>query len=545
LSIANSIGEALHVAHAADAFHGDVTPESIFISGERAELTGFGAGLVRHPELGDLLHDSVVGLAYAAPEAAYDLQPRSDLYSFAATLYLLLTGQAPTPAAERTGDAQLMEITWLNSRISPRVAQAVMTALELSPEARPASVPEFLHLLRQPLAVTSPELPLPADTPQSPRHDPLTVLRQKLPDLKVPKIPRPLRPAPPEAPQPEPAQSAPTATPASAPPRPAPVRSPSRRVVHSFGAGQTPRVRIKLQGQDSEVLALSFSADSTEIMSVGADHRVRIWDTQRGDLRDTIELRSPTTERGKKRVEANFEGLHCAAIAPDGDMAACGYENGRLRLWNLPEGNVRHTLHGHAGRVNDVMFSSDGIWLASGSNDSTTMVWETEAGEEQQTMSEESDGVRVLAFSEDDRWIATGGDRGAIRLWNAWTSDLAWQEEGHEFWATSLAFAGNGKILASGSYDRTIRLWSVAQGQPIRTLTGHEGCVVALAFHPDGNTLASAGLDATMRLWHAPSGQLKHTLGGYDEAMRCIAFSPDGSTLASAGEDQIRLWQGG
>jgi len=505
VSLAITIGETLEAIHAAGLLHGAITPASLVMSGDRRILSGFGAGLAKQPELATLLQSAGDEAAYISPETT--LEPRSDVYSLAATIYHLLTGQAPTPARERGADAELMEISWLSPKVSQPVASAVMVGLSLKPEARPATVRELLDRLQS-------KTPVVVAKPISAEE------HFALPEEFLP--PEPVAPAP--------------------PPRPA---APRPRVVHSFGAGQKPRARVKLPEQDSEVVTLAFSLAGDELHSLGADKKMRSWLTATGTPLPTVDLQPPPVKRTRKQAPEELGDLHSAAISPAGDMVACGYDLGVVRIWDLPAGTVRHTLNRHAGRINDLEFSSDGQWLASGGHDSSTIIWATGDGDEQQTMTEEADGLRVLAFSHDDSFLATGGDSGAIRVWNALTSDLVWRQDEHEFWATALAFSPDGKLLASGSYDRTIRLWNVGTGERLHTLTGHEGCISALAFHPDGIMLASASLNGNIRLWHAPSGQMKHTLSGHDEAINSLAFSADGSMLASGGGREIRLWQGG
>lgn len=73
---------------------------------------------------------------------------RSDIYSFGATLYHLLTNQPPSEARNRyLAPESLLPPRQINTKISPRVERSILWAMELHPDQRPQSINLFQQSL--------------------------------------------------------------------------------------------------------------------------------------------------------------------------------------------------------------------------------------------------------------------------------------------------------------------------------------------------------------------------------------------------------------
>jgi serine/threonine protein kinase len=148
------IGEALIVVHENRLIHRDVHPGNIFLrvrEGQpEAVLIDFGLALdFDHILTTNRTKETSEGFtppelyAQSIPSGAY-----SDIYSLAATLYVLLTGQTPVSALKRKIDnARLVAPKDLNNLVSDRTNRAILTGMKLNPKERSQSMREWLDSL--------------------------------------------------------------------------------------------------------------------------------------------------------------------------------------------------------------------------------------------------------------------------------------------------------------------------------------------------------------------------------------------------------------
>jgi len=110
LQITRQVASALDYAHRQGVIHRDIKPENILLQEGEAILADFGIALAVKEAGGNRLTETGLSLGtpqYMSPEQATGdrtLDARSDVYSLAAVLYEMLTGEPPVTGASQADD---------------------------------------------------------------------------------------------------------------------------------------------------------------------------------------------------------------------------------------------------------------------------------------------------------------------------------------------------------------------------------------------------------------------------------------------------------
>ncbi|MFN6498261.1 MAG: serine/threonine protein kinase [Nostoc sp. DedQUE01] len=165
LQYIQQISEALTVVHQNNLVHRDVKPANIMIRAGSKEAVLIDFGLARGIDSKKLSVSNLETEAEAGftPPELYshtiELGAYTDVYSLAATLYNLLTGQIPTSAKERLQNhTPLPEPKDLNPQISRNINRDILWAMDLDPKKRPQSIEAWLDSLGlKPTPVSQPQ----------------------------------------------------------------------------------------------------------------------------------------------------------------------------------------------------------------------------------------------------------------------------------------------------------------------------------------------------------------------------------------------------
>lgn len=222
----------------------------------------------------------------------------------------------------------------------------------------------------------------------------------------------------------------------------------------------------------TEVGALAFSTDSTMLAVGNGLGQLKLFNVRTGEL-----IRSFNDDRSKLAETENPEKLKSLArgmgsvgslaFSPDGSLlATCGRSfadfsrfvdpaergglgerstgPGRLKVWDVRTGMLKHDLVGHSD-ANMVAFSADGSllasagrWLDKSEAGDGVIVWNPQSGEKMRVLSQEANGgTHAVAFSPHGKKVVIGSrhfdnenntSTTSIRLAYPLSGVTAWQQ---------------------------------------------------------------------------------------------------------------------
>jgi WD40 repeat protein len=310
-----------------------------------------------------------------------------------------------------------------------------------------------------------------------------------------------------------------------------------------------------------------------------------------------VGLYDPIDGRECRLLQGHVDGITHLAFSADGRRLASTSLDGTVKVWDATAEPQDQPLHGHPGRVNQVVWSDDGLRLIS-EGGGQIRVWDAANGRTRLALrsrgawSASPDGTR-LVLPEGDRGLVVrdSADGRALRriAVGGMVSDVVFSPDGRRLAAivgvrpdpverserpgevlvweadpgteprrlrvglrsiSLVRFSPDGSALAYWGGDGLqsenpgqVLVWDVATGREQFALRSHPGAVYVLAFRPDGRRLVTAGRDQVARVWDPASGREVVTLRGHTGLIDLVLFSPDGRQIATRGSDsRLRLW---
>jgi WD40 repeat protein len=227
-----------------------------------------------------------------------------------------------------------------------------------------------------------------------------------------------------------------------------------------------------------------------------------------GDKNRRVQLRrrdSPMNSLQELRADGGSLDSHHGFVysvqfSPDGKILASGGADHRIRLWNTDTGKIIYTLDGHLESVMAIQFMPNGKILVSAGADLTIRFWDLERKQLLKTIETHEQTIHALAISRDGQLIVSGSSDRTVRFRQLGTS-VQHTLQGHKDGVLTVAISPDSKTIASGSMDGILNLWDVNTQQLIHSFQAHQSAVRSIVFQPIGQTLMTASWDRTIKIW--------------------------------------------
>jgi periodic tryptophan protein 2 len=260
------------------------------------------------------------------------------------------------------------------------------------------------------------------------------------------------------------------------------------------------------------------------------------------------------------KQSSHLDTMTSLSYSPDSTRIITGSDDGLVKIWDLQSGFHIATFTEHTSAVTSSRYSKRGNILFTSSLDGSIRAWDMLRFRNFRTFTAPTRlSFTDLAIDPSAEIVcASSHDSFDIHLWNVQTGQLLDRLPGHEGPVSTLAFVPDGSTLASGSWDHTIRLWSIfarTQSPEPLQLTSDLLCI---AIRPDSSQLAAATLDGQLTFWNLSTSAQSSVLdarrdvsGGRPLTSRrtaanspetkqftTITYSADGSCLLAAGNSK-------
>lgn len=340
------------------------------------------------------------------------------------------------------------------------------------------------------------------------------------------------------------------------------------RIAHDgrvLTAGDGKRATLWAGGVEAEsfahegaVLAATFNADETLVLTASRDGTARVW--------------KPGSKAPLATHVHGGDVYNVIASPKDPAVFATSCKDRKVRVFAGQKAVAESPAHG--GDVEDLAFSPDGRWIVTASDDRLVRILDASDGKVVRVLGEQPElghleVVFAVSFSPSGEQVASASQDGTVRLWNAKTGARIAVLRGHEDQVVSVAWSPDGARLASAGYDHAARLWDVPEtnllarlsgrigprplgapaGSPmpsfgeIPTLVGHSGAITGIAFSRDGARIATTSRDHTAGLWDGKTGALRAVLRnhsvGTGRPLNAVAFSPLDDRVVTVGDDGV------
>ncbi len=197
----------------------------------------------------------------------------------------------------------------------------------------------------------------------------------------------------------------------------------------------------------------------------------------------------------------------------DGEKIAVGLFNGNVDLFDTNGSALSQLVSGSAKPITCLRFSRDGSLIATGSQDGKVRLWSIPEGKLLFTL-DSRDRINAIDFCSVNRQLVSVDSNGLLKLWDVDTGRLLSSFRLPQGNCCSIATTADGRRLATSSYSlqspNFIRIWELPFAVPapeILQIPTEMDLTPGLHFSPDGKFITGGSSFGRVQLWNTTTGQ--------------------------------------
>ncbi len=474
--------DILEYLHSHHILHRDIKTEHFIIEEDTEKIFLVDFGIARSISTKGVTAIGTVGFT---PPEQYEgkVSYASDIYSFGATLYHLITGINPANMPPFSFESVEKIVT----DVPPRLAYAINKALAYDVSHRFSSAKEMREFLTEEKNKTSKKAKVTSYLPPEPEYYDYNIIRPK-PIVDAQDIS---------------------------------IKGKGKYCLHSKF----------FSPMGMWILNIHFVHPGTAVLVCLVNGEMFVWDV----------------EKREKVLDFKPIGIFSSvctsvAVSEDGTLVAQGFDNHQIIIWDIITARKVKTLREHRGSVEYLQFVGNNRLVSIG-REGALMVWDlvltNKIGESEAPPSPSS-----MAFSLRKDILFAGDNSGKIWMWEGInTGSLSYPlvEIAHRGGVRGMDVVKDEDILITGGEDGILKVWHI-KGEPPVLLKSVEGMrigkgIVKIGVKPMSKEFISITREGEVRMWQIPLNSIHvfDELKGKD--IKKLAFSPSGKLVAFSQEE--------
>eukprot|EP00002_Diphylleia_rotans_P009411 TRINITY_DN1958_c0_g1_i3.p1 TRINITY_DN1958_c0_g1~~TRINITY_DN1958_c0_g1_i3.p1 ORF type:complete len:2140 (+),score=447.96 TRINITY_DN1958_c0_g1_i3:52-6471(+) len=267
-------------------------------------------------------------------------------------------------------------------------------------------------------------------------------------------------------------------------------------------------------GHEGWAYACAFSPNGAQLVSVGLDGLVHLWDANTGE--------------GLHKAKGHWSRVLCCDWSACGKYIASGGRDHAIIIWQAKTMQIHGILEDHSAAVNSCRFaplnsSPDGAAtiLASASSDHTVLLWNADNCTKIMRFAEHTLPINCVRWSSMGRYIATASDDRTVVVYKASDGSVVKKFKTHASEVLSVTFGpvlkskdkssgssgqeskkpesdDSTELISSGA-DHVSYVFSLEESDPLAYLAEHSGWVTSVDWSLP--YILSASNDGSAKIW--------------------------------------------
>jgi WD40 repeat protein len=263
------------------------------------------------------------------------------------------------------------------------------------------------------------------------------------------------------------------------------------------------------------------------------DGNLHTWEVPSGTQLRTIDV-------------AQQDKITSTAISTNAEIGMFGHTSGKVVIWDIASGTIRHSLRGYRSRVMCTSISPDNLYTAAASavKKDKVKIWDLKSGRMVRRLPILVPGM--VAMGPKGELLVTSDRDYALQVWRVRPVKKLFTLKGHTGSITSIDISSDGRSVVSTSHDRTVKIWNLDNGRLITSLQDHVGSVYDVIFAYDHQHMYSIAMDGNFNKWKVKFKNIASAYShhrGHEAKINAIDMTEYGTLGISGAEDgTVKVW---